>query len=704
MSHFMKRLTLLFFVLFTASLLLAACGGSEPEGDTGRTDEQTDSTEADAGRDEDTTTEEPTEEPTAIPEPTEEPTPVPEPTEEPTPVPDLTAGFATFSSPEGGFNVMHPEGWSAQDLFGFVILVSDEALLEADDFGEEGAAVLIVSDTQEALEIDGSDLGAALSQGAEQMDLGEGEFIEGPEAIMVNGQEGARAVMSIVDGDLDITAVLYVALSGDRVAIFIGMSPPAEAETNIPLFDAMAQTLEVVEPTEDVSDSSLDLGGSGVGESEGFLLFGDSVSGMIGDTGSSTWDFVGVAGETIDIVVSPSAEDLDVVVDVTDADGNSILPDGAVDNAFGTEEILDIEIAETGTFFVVVSGFDSSDVGAFQLDFNEAGAGTSAGGDGGSDSTPVGAGALGYEDTITGAVTSENPSPSYTFSGSAGDIINVVVDPDGDLDVVIDIIDSSGNSLLLAGSDNSFGSEITMMELPSDGEYSVVVSSFDDGVVGDFELSLGGPDGAVIFADNALEEDTEEHAFPFNAIEGEIVNILVVPEGDFDAVIQLFNDDTDEELFKIDRSFDSEALGYIIPEDGNYYFLVTGFVADEDNTEGGENLGNYDVMLFGTDMVLSETTVGDSINGVFSTDDGILEFFIAADAGEPINLTLESADGVDGVIEILDLDDNILASTDENVAGGTESLTFTAEEEGIVIIRVSEFFGLSGAFILSIDG
>ena len=695
MSRLIKRLSLLVFVLFTASFLLAACGGSDASDDPPtRVEDEPVATEASSDLEEE-------EEPTAEPEPTEEPTPepteepTPEPTEEPTPVPDLAADFAEFSSPEGGFEVKYPNDWVAEDLFGFVVIVSEEDLLEADDFGGEGAAVLILNGTGEELELDLSDIEGSLNESIEQMDIDGGEIIEGPELLTINDQEAARMILTSDDGETILTAVAYIVIADERAVFFAGLSEPDTFEDHLPTFDAMAQTIVMTEPTEPV----VELPSS---ETEGFLFFGDSVTGTIGDSGASTWEILGIAGEMIDIFVSPTAEELDVVVDVLDVDGNSILPDGAVDNSFGVEEILEVEIAESGTYYISVTGFDSSDTGEYGITFNETGAVVEN--VGGTDTTPIVAGDLGYGTTVNGSISAENQSPSFTFDGAVGDIVNLIVDPDDELDIVIDVLDPAGDSILLAGFDNSFGREITMLLLESEGEHSVVVTPFNEGEVGSFEISLGGPSGSVIFADDSLEEADEEHFFPFNAAEGEIVNIIVMPQGEFDVVVTLFNDDTDEELFTIDRSFDSEGLGFIIPEDANYYYSVTGFVADDENSEGGDALGDYDVMLFGTHRVIGETTIGDTIRGVFSTEDGIIELFIAADADEPITLTLDVSESADGVIEVMDLDNNVLASADENVSGGSETVTYTAVEDGIVIIRVSEFFGGSGAFTLNVDG
>lgn len=707
MSHSMKRFTLLLLALFMATLFLVACGGGEePE----TADPVTDDTATEATTEEDVpeATEEPTEVPTEVP--TEEPTP--EPTEEPTPepTPDITEGFTESSSEDGGFTISYPSDWIYEEAFGFAIIASDESLLEADEFGTEGAAGVIAGGTEEDMEIDPNDLEGSLVDGfAEDMGLLEAEIVEGPDQLTINDQDAARIVINAQEesGNL-ITSVIYVITSNGRASIFLGVSPEGNSEENIPLFDAIASTIVLSEPVASETggdDEPFVIGGPDEEQVEGFLLFGDAVTGSVTEAGPSIWDFVGLAGESVDIFVAPSSDDLDVVVDVVDALGNSILSDGPVDNSFGEEEITGLEIVESGTFYIMVSGFDESDLGEYNLTFVEAGGEVTTENVGGVDTTPVSAGDIAYEETISGAITSEVASPAFAFTGSAGDIVSVVVDPEDEFDIEIDVVDSFGSSLLFAGWDNSFGTEITMLELPEDGEYSVVVNAYNEEETGSFELSLGGPGGSVIFADDTIEDAEEEHFFPFNGFEGEIVNIVVIPDGELDVIVTLFEDETDEELFTIDRSFGDEALGYIVPEDGNYYFSVTGFVADEENSEGGSGTGDYEVMLFGSDFVASETVSGDTVRGVFSPEDGIIEMTYGAVPGESVILTLEVAGDADGVIEVMDFDENILASVDDSGSGATETLTFVyeGEEESLVIIRVSEFFGLTGQFTLTVS-
>ncbi len=255
----------------------------------------------------------------------------------------------------------------------------------------------------------------------------------------------------------------------------------------------------------------------------------------------------------------------------------------------------------------------------------------------------------------------------------------------------------------MAGNDNSFGMEAVAAMLPENGEYAVVVTPFNEGEVGDFEVTLAGPNGVAVFAADTLEEEGEEHAFPFSASEGEIVSIFVEPDGELDVVVRVLNDDTDEELVEVDRSFGAEGTGYLIPEDGNYYFLIVGFVPDEDTDDGGENIGDYSVTMLGSTEVVFELAYGDSVSGQFGGDTGFAEFWLSGTTGDTVTITLDSAEEVDGTIDIFDLDENALASIDDAFSGETETLSYTFESDGLVIIRASEFFGGTGDFDMFVD-
>ncbi len=685
MKQIFTRFSLALVAVIVFGLFLTACGGGDEEEPA------------------------PTDTPIAVEEPTDEPaptdtpvpptaTPEPSPTPEPTATPDPAAGFVDFESPEGGFKISYPDGWFTNELFGLAIFASAEELLDSPDPGEQGGVMVVITGPTADFENDFGSLDpvVVLDQGAGDLGLGEdAEVIEGPTAMTINGADAATAVInSTSENGTPLTSYVVIVIDETRGAVAFGATPAETAEEFLPIFETMAGTIELMEPI--VVEGS-DTGNSvDLLETEGFLFFGDVMTSVVEPGGTSTWDFIGLKGEVVDIIVEPQTDALDVTVDVVDESGSSILPAGAIDDSFGEETILGVEIPADGSYYIVITGFSDADTGEYQITFNESGSSA------GSEGVSMG-GDLAYGDSVNGSISEEDAAPAFSFAGNEGDIARVLVDPEDDFDVVVDIVDADGTSLVTAGKDNSFGTEVVAAQLPATGEYAILVTPFDEGTTGNFELRLEGPAGSVIFAGDAIEEVGETHAFPFTSNADELVSIIVEPEGELDAVVRVFNDDTDEEMIEIDRSFAAEGVGYLVPEDGNYYFEIAGFEPDDNTEEGGENLGAYAVTLLGSEKTLFELAFGDTVQGKFDTSDGFIEYIFRGAAGDTLTLTLETGEESDGVLEIRDLDENVLASADENFSGEGEVLSYTFDEDGLVILRVSDFFAGGGLFDLFVD-
>lgn len=700
MKSYLSRFTLALLALLLMGFVLTACGGGEEEPITeAETADSIDSAESVA---------EAVEEPTETPIPatnTPEPSPTPEPTNTPEPTPDPAAGFVAFESPEGGFNLRYPEAWFSNELFGLAIFASAEELLDSPDPGEEGGVMVVITGPLEDFDDDFGtrDPVEVLNIAPEDLGIGEDtQFVEGPTATTLNGQDAAVGVITATsDSGIPLTAYLAVVVNEDvgQAAVLLGATPAETAEEYLPTFEAIANTLEITEPVAVEEPVDPDPGTGDLPPTEGFLLFGDDFTATVPAGGVSTWDFIGLEGEEIEIVVEPQTSDLDVVVDVVDANGSSILEGGAVDQSFGAESIT-VTMPSSGTFYILVTGFSAEDTGDYRITFNEVGGST---GSNGSTGTTTVVGDLGYGETLTGAVSAADPAPSFTFGGNTNDIVRVVVDPADEFDVMVDIVDASGESLLVGGRDNSFGTEVVATVLSESGEYAVVVMPFTEGETGSFDLSLYGPSGSVVFAGDTLEEEGEDHAFPFNSLAGDIVFAAVEPQEELDVVVQVFNEDTDEEIMSMDRSFGAEGVGFIVPDDDNYYFLVSGFVADDESSEGGSNLGSYDIAIIGSEETIFELAYGDTVRGQTSADRGFVEYTFGGTAGDTIIITVNSDENIDTTIEVTDLDDNELAAVDDAFSGEEEVLTYTFEADGLVIIRVSDFFGGQGVFELLVD-
>lgn len=697
MKNVKKPLIFILLATLLFGAVLTACGGEDPT-PTPRP------TRDDAA---DTPTEEPA--------PTEEPTQVPEPTAtpEPTETPDPTAGFIDFSNEVLGISLSYPGEWAIEfDEVGSELkLASSQEILDDQQNNIKGAILNVLFLDRELLgliggeELDTEDpvavLGLFVGLFTEQGGTGEDIALtvtEEPTAVTVNGQEGAQVLADASDSNGDTAVMkLLLIMSDTRVAVVLAGSEVSEEAQNRPLLDAIENSIALSTPVgvaEVVGGGTTD-----IPVSSGFLLYGDSVAGTVDASGPSAWDFVGLEGELIDIIIEPVG-DFDIVFDVVDANGSSILPNGEIDAAFGTEEIRELTIPASGSYVILVRGF-ADETGDYQLTIAEAGTVTTTPPIGGGDGESIEYGAF-----VSGAVDSANPMASYSFSGAEGEAVGMVITPFDDFDVVVDVVDGSGNSILPRERDASFGSENVLVVLPADGVYTINVYGFD-GAPGSFDMQMSFPLTNVVFANpDTLEAEDEGlgHAFPFTTLQaGDMVGTHVEPSEELDVAIQVRQgDETLSGLgYDPERGFDAAVGGedyvFIAEETGTYTFRVVNSVDDF-----AGNTGDYEVTLFGTPEVVFELAYGDFVDARTNSD-GLVDYVISGLVGDSMALNvLSDDDSVDLVIEILDLDENVLATVDDGFSGEEENLVYTFENEELVIIRVRDFFGGEGNFVMSV--
>ncbi len=314
------------------------------------------------------------------------------------------------------------------------------------------------------------------------------------------------------------------------------------------------------------------------------------------------------------------------------------------------------------------------------------------------DIIPTGGGPITFGNALNGAVAS-GQTQEWNFSAAAGDRVNIVVDPDDDFDLVVDVLNEARQSIIPGGEiDLSFGTEeVENLIIPESGEYIITVAGFD-GAPGSYNISLEisdeAPPGSTLQASDTLNEGSE-HLFPFNSSAADIVvTAVVIPEGDLDVVVAIYDDSTDTLLEEMDNSFGRETFSYSIPAEGNYYFQVTGFDGDT---------GNYDIILTGPPEITFLLANRDEVQGSLGSD-AQLDYYFRGDAGEIFTVSIETNDEIDLVIEIYADGDTQtpLAEIDDNLFGEGEELTFTIPNDGLYIIRIREFFGETGSFILTI--
>ena len=103
---------------------------------------------------------------------------------------------------------------------------------------------------------------------------------------------------------------------------------------------------------------------------------------------------------------------------------------------------------------------------------------------------PVWYGALSYGETVQDSLVG-GETQSWTFSGSAGELVSIILTPLGDeMDLSLRLLDPDGEELI--DLDDAFGGEaesLSAFKLPADGQYSVYIKEFWD-EPGEYELAL----------------------------------------------------------------------------------------------------------------------------------------------------------------------------------------------------------------------
>lgn len=442
--------------------------------------------------------------------------------------------------------------------------------------------------TDDAAAVDAPDLATFWDQVFEEADLpleeNELEVVSGPTSLQVNGQE---AIIGVVRGrnsedgqELTILVAIIMNQEVGRVATLMGVSSTAAADRNIPLMEAMVKTIQLQEPDESAFLSGEN--GFGFGDTTATYL-GDIYTGytltgtiaQVGDVGAVEYYYYSpLADDGIDIYITPTDVTLDVVVDVQDMTGKSILPGGAVDNSFSEEQVLNVQFPDEGYYRIVLYA-NSLSSGEFSITVMAAGVPISTDGHG----------ALlpfygpGSELSITLSMVN-NAEHEYRFAADVAGLVVVQVDP-LDFDVVLEIYDDETGTKLLEV-DDSFGQETLTFVPQRLGRYILVVKGYE-GQRGTYDIAFfGSPDVLLEVVDGDVVygwlNDSGRTEYVFDGIGGRTLTLTAFPEAGFDIVIEIF-DGSDRLLLSIDDAVSglAETLVYTLPADGDYFIVIRGF-------------------------------------------------------------------------------------------------------------------------------
>lgn len=176
--------------------------------------------------------------------------------------------------------------------------------------------------------------------------------------------------------------------------------------------------------------------------------------------------------------------------------------------------------------------------------------------------------------------------------------ISGAVQPVGNLDLVVEIIDGNGTSFLTVDQVAEGGTEVFTFTPPTQaGDYFVVVTEFN-GTSGEYTIVLDGTPAIffVVEAGNSIAgrvEGDNTASFFVQGFAGQTLTVQVSPDNELDAMIRLFRDtdivtaiDTGvlpDPLAQIDGFVEggTETLSYTFAQDGVFIIDVLGFEGDE---------------------------------------------------------------------------------------------------------------------------
>lgn len=319
-------------------------------------------------------------------------------------------------------------------------------------------------------------------------------------------------------------------------------------------------------------------------------------------------------------------------------------------------------------------------------------------------------GSLGQQDLVNGNLEA-NVKDVWTFSLPGPRYANLTLSPDNkDIDLILTLISPTGQTVTRIDNGYAGDTEIVIDNLLQDsGLYVAEVSEFF-GDSGRYTLSLvlteeplfGG--GGRLAAGQTIQSNLTrgaQHVWTFSGDAGELVSIVLTPDNQFDAILDIYGPDGSR-LAALDEGFSGDAevvAGLELPLTGEYSILVRSFAGEGGSyslslDEGGDNTTNfYDAgdLVFG--QTAQETLRENEAHAWFFTGKAGDELFITV---TPLTNNLD--------LDIWLLDDNInrLAEQDALLTGEPEMIEFALPADGQYLILVRDFFGESGRYEISL--
>lgn len=460
----------------------------------------------------------------------------------------------------------------------------------------------------------------------------------------------------------------------DDGAASVGSSPPADHESPDDQVDESDEDIRSIEYGDTVS-GSIDTDDPQSDEYRGYhepITFngsaGDAVSVEMvgGDTGSYGYGY-------------EDSADTDPYLLVLDTDGTVIAQND--DSDFGlNSRVQGIVLPEDGEYTIIATSYGENQTFDYTLWLRNE--------DGGSTDLR----SIDRNSTATGEIDKDDPSADerrgfhepVTFNGSAGENVEITMGSQPG-DTYLQLLDPDGTVI---GEDDDDGYSLNSSleaELPEDGEYTIVATSFSDGDTFEYELSLditaGGAGGADLRSIEAgqtrqgeLDEDDPQASF----MRGYFEPVTFQGESGQSVTIDMQSDEGDTYLFLYDPAgnrvaenddFDglNSQISTTFESDGEYTIVATSFLEDA--------TFDYELSLSTGGSVeavdLREISYGESRNGSIDSSDPSSATYrgnyepVSFEGSAGDNVTIDMTSDDDTYLILLGPDGTVVAENDD---------------------------------------
>jgi len=494
-----------------------------------------------------------------------------------------------------------------------------------------------------------------------------------------------------------VTRVLFltapetaVAPLNSAQALYVFSATRPEWDRYQPLFSQMIDTILVHDIDSGLanSDGRLHVAGE--------ISTGQSVNGRLETGNNDVWTFTNSGPAYATISLRPETDNLDLTLTIIDPAGQTV---ARIDHGYAgdIETAADLLLTDNGRYLIEVSEF-FSESGRYVLDLTLS-------------NTPIfnGGGRINAGQSIQSELP-PNGQQFWTFEGTAGTLISIVVTPDERFDALLNLYGPDGRQLVALDEGFSGDAEvISGFELSANGEYTILVQSFA-GNSGPYTLSLdeGGEStanfydaGDLVYGDIRQESlrSHEAHAWFFTGKTGDMVMVEVKP----------LNPTLDLEVWLLDESInriaaqdtflqgENELIDITLPRDGQFLILVRDF-----NGAPGEYEIRLAALPVATPVAMGLLELGSSVSGVLEPGQSLVYYFDGLQNDTiSFDLTVETPSS-DLALTLLDPNGRAYMRLDEGQAGQPENSAVTLPENGRWGILIDEFFDEGGGFTLNV--